>query len=150
MVSIYCLLSFFSDAADNEHSYLVEIPVDRSIFECNIQKSIPRSLQLKILCYFQEQEYVIEIWNCNDRYQRLVSDQQQVSRAEWKIFTRFVFKLVFRVSGKVCHEINLWLPNVPSILNFPKKVPPNYFSILKYWQQILMWCFAGFDTICTI
>ena len=37
---------FFSDAEDNEHSYLVEIPVERSIFVCNIQKSIPRSLQL--------------------------------------------------------------------------------------------------------
>ena len=33
----------FSDTADNEHSYLVEIPVERSIFECNIQKSVPRS-----------------------------------------------------------------------------------------------------------
>ena len=31
-VFIY-LLSFFSNAADNEHSYLVEIPVERSIFE---------------------------------------------------------------------------------------------------------------------
>ena len=47
MVSIYCLPSFFSNAADNEHSKLVEIPVERSIFECNIQKSVPRSLQLK-------------------------------------------------------------------------------------------------------
>ena len=45
MVFIYCLLSFFSDAEDSEHSYLVEIPVKRSIFVCNIQKSIPRSLQ---------------------------------------------------------------------------------------------------------
>ena len=35
MVIVYCLLSFFSDAADNEHSYLVEIPVERSIFECD-------------------------------------------------------------------------------------------------------------------
>ena len=33
MVFIYCLLSFFRDAADNDHSYLVEIPVERSIFE---------------------------------------------------------------------------------------------------------------------
>ena len=50
MVFIYCVLSFFSDAADNEHSYLVEIPVERSIFECNIQKSVPRSkLQNTIL-----------------------------------------------------------------------------------------------------
>ena len=46
MISIYCLLSFFSDAADNEHSELVEIPVERSVLECNIQKSVPRSLQL--------------------------------------------------------------------------------------------------------
>ena len=37
----------FSDTADNEHSYLVEIPVERSIFGCNIQKSVPRSLQLQ-------------------------------------------------------------------------------------------------------
>ena len=54
MVFIYCLLFFFSDAADNEHSYLVEIPVEHSVFECNIQKSVPRSLQLKKLCYLQE------------------------------------------------------------------------------------------------
>ena len=40
---------FFSDAADNEHSYLVEIPVEHSVFECNIQKSVPRSLRLKKL-----------------------------------------------------------------------------------------------------
>ena len=46
MVSICCLLSF-SDAADSEHSYLVEIPVERSIFESNITKKCPRSLQLK-------------------------------------------------------------------------------------------------------
>ena len=51
-------------------------------------------------CYLQEQKYVVEIWNCNDRYQRLVNDERQVSRVEWKIFTRFVFKLVFRVSGR--------------------------------------------------
>ena len=28
MVFIYCLLSFFIDAADNEHTYLVEIPIE--------------------------------------------------------------------------------------------------------------------------
>ena len=38
---------FFSDAADNVHRYLVEIPVERSIFESNIQKSVPRSVQLQ-------------------------------------------------------------------------------------------------------
>ena len=53
MVIVYCLLSFFSDAADNEHSYLVEIPVERSIFECNIQESVPRSLQLKNIVIFK-------------------------------------------------------------------------------------------------
>ena len=78
MVFIYCVLSFFSDAADNEHSYLVEIPVERSIFELRF----------------------VDIWNCNDRYQRLVNDERQVTRVELKIFTRFVFKLVFRVSGR--------------------------------------------------
>ena len=47
MVFIYCLLSFFSDAVDNEHRYLVEIPVERSIFEYNTQESVPRSVQLQ-------------------------------------------------------------------------------------------------------
>ena len=47
MVFISCLLYFLSDAAYREHSYHVEIIVERSISECNIQKSIPRSLQLK-------------------------------------------------------------------------------------------------------
>ena len=39
MFFIYCLLLSFSDAAYSEHSYLVEIEVERSIFECNIQNS---------------------------------------------------------------------------------------------------------------
>ena len=39
-------------------------------------------------------------WDCNDRYERLVNDKRQVSRVEWKIFTRFAFKLVFGVSGR--------------------------------------------------
>ena len=45
----FCLLFtlFFSDAAGNEQSWLVEIPVERSIFECNIQKSVPVLSQLK-------------------------------------------------------------------------------------------------------
>ena len=47
MVSIYCLLSFLSHAADYEHSWIAEIQVEHSIFKCNIQKSVPRSLQLK-------------------------------------------------------------------------------------------------------
>ena len=44
---IYCFLSFFTDATDNEHTYLAEIPLESLIFECNFQKSVPRSLQLK-------------------------------------------------------------------------------------------------------
>ena len=45
---LYLLFTIsFSAAADNEHSYFVEIPVERSIFECNIKKKPPRSLQLK-------------------------------------------------------------------------------------------------------
>ena len=36
-----------SNAAYIVHSQLVEIVVERSIFECSIQKSIPRTLQLK-------------------------------------------------------------------------------------------------------
>ena len=33
-------------------------------------------------------------------------------RVEVKIFTIFVFKLIFRVAEEVCHEIYLYLPNV--------------------------------------
>ena len=46
-VMVFIVYYLFSDVTDNEHSYLVEIPVERSFFECNIQKSVPRSLQLK-------------------------------------------------------------------------------------------------------
>ena len=42
---------FFRDAADNEHSYLVEIPVEHSILERNTQKSDPRSLQLQNIIF---------------------------------------------------------------------------------------------------
>ena len=62
MVFIYCLISramvficllfFFSDATDNEHIQLVEIPAERSIFESNIQKSVP-TLQLKNIIIFK-------------------------------------------------------------------------------------------------
>ena len=53
MVIIYCLLSFFSDAADNKHSYVVKIPVKCSAFKCNIQKSITRSLQITYIVIFK-------------------------------------------------------------------------------------------------
>ena len=39
-------------------------------------------------------------WDCNDRYERLVNDKRQVSRVEWKIFTRFVFKIRIWFSGR--------------------------------------------------
>ena len=45
-------------------------------------------------------ELRIEIWNCNDKYQRLVNDEWEVTRVELKTFTRFTFKLVFRLSGR--------------------------------------------------
>ena len=47
MVFLDSLPSFLRDATDKEHSWLVEIPVEDSIFDCNIQKRVPRSLQLK-------------------------------------------------------------------------------------------------------
>ena len=37
MVFVNCLVSFCSDAAYSEHSQLVEIVGEWSIFECNIQ-----------------------------------------------------------------------------------------------------------------
>ena len=45
-VFISLLWFLFSDFAGNV-TQLVEIPVERSTFKCNIQKSVPRSLQLK-------------------------------------------------------------------------------------------------------
>ena len=44
--------------------------------------------------------YIVEVWNCVGRYQRLVNDERQVTRVELKIFTRFVYEQVFRVSGR--------------------------------------------------
>ena len=53
-IFISLLLFLFSDAAGNEYILLVEIPVERLIFTCNIQKNNPRSLQLKKYRYLQE------------------------------------------------------------------------------------------------
>ena len=50
---LWFLFIVFSNAADNEHSKLVEIPIERSVFECNIQKCVPRSLQLKNIVIFK-------------------------------------------------------------------------------------------------
>ena len=55
MAFVYCLLSYFSDSADKEHSYLVEIPVKRSIFEFQIiQKRRSKIITIKKICYFLE------------------------------------------------------------------------------------------------
>ena len=98
---VWCL---FSDAAGNEHNQLGEIPVERSTFKCNIQKSVPRSLQLK--------EYYVTFKNRNvwfrfqismtdtSRDQLMTNDKLLTFRVQLKIFTRFAFKLFFRVSGK--------------------------------------------------
>ena len=51
LFTVYYL--FFSDAGDNEHSQLVDIRVERSIFKCNIQKSVPISLRLKNIVIFK-------------------------------------------------------------------------------------------------
>ena len=65
MFSLVCygfyllLTNLFSDAAYSELSQFVEIVVKRSIFECNIQKCVPRSLQLNKIFYLQEQKYVV-------------------------------------------------------------------------------------------
>ena len=40
MVFIYCLLSFISEAADNEHNLLLEIPVERSISSVIFKKAL--------------------------------------------------------------------------------------------------------------
>ena len=52
-INLLWFLTFFSGAAHNKHCQLVEILVECSILECVIQKSAPRSLQLK-KCYFEE------------------------------------------------------------------------------------------------
>ena len=76
MVFIYCLLSFCSDATDNEHSYLVEIPVERSIFECNIQKSVTRSLHLKnVIFKNKNMQLRFEITMTDIRDQLMMNDK---------------------------------------------------------------------------
>ena len=102
---------FFSEVADNKHSQLVEIPKERSIFECNIKKSVPKSLQLKNYCVTFKNRNVqlrfeISITDTS-RDQLMTSNKLPAFRVELMIFTRLLFKLVFRVSGRVCHEIYL-------------------------------------------
>ena len=112
MVSIYCLLSFFSDAADNEHSQLVEIPVERSIFECNIQKSIPLSLQLKNIAIFKNRNMQLrfEIAMTDSRDQLMTNDKfpELSERYSQDLHLSQFLELVEEVSP----EVNLQLPNV--------------------------------------
>ena len=77
MIFINCLLSFFSDAAYSEHSYLAEIVVERSIFECNIQKSIQLSSQLKKYVIFKNRNTQLrfEIVMADIRYQFMTNEK---------------------------------------------------------------------------
>ena len=112
MVFIYCLLSFFSDAAYSAHSQLVEIVVERSIFECNIQKRVPRSFQLKKYVIFKNRNMQLRFeiamadigdqLMTNGKLPRLSYRYSQDSHLSW--FLELV--------EEVCHEINLQLPNV--------------------------------------
>ena len=88
---------------------MLKCPVECSIFEFNIQKSFPRSLQLK--------KYYVTFKNRNvqlrfeismadtSRDQLMTNDKLPALRVWLKIFTRFIFKSVFRVVEEVCHEI---------------------------------------------
>ena len=39
-------------------------------------------------------------WELKLQWQRLANDERQITRVELMIFTRFAFKIVFRVSGR--------------------------------------------------
>ena len=39
-------------------------------------------------------------WDLKLQWQRLANDERQITRVELMIFTRFAFKIVFRVSGR--------------------------------------------------
>ena len=96
MVFTYYLLSCFSNASDSEHCELNEILVERSIFQYNIQKSVPRSLQLKKMLFWR-----IEMCIWDLKFQRQIRQEIiDIEKRKLKMFTRFVSKLVFRVSGK--------------------------------------------------
>ena len=72
MVSIYC-----SDVADNEHSYLLEIPVERSIFECYIKKRFKIILIKKYHFIFKNRNMQLrfEIVMTDIRDQLMTNDQ---------------------------------------------------------------------------
>ena len=113
MVFTYYLLSCFSNVSDSEHCELNEILVERSIFQYNIQKSVPRSLQLKKMLFWR-----IEMCIWDLKFQRQIRQEIiEIDKRKLKMFTRFVSKLVFRVSGKSA----LWdIPVTSSItFNFP-------------------------------
>ena len=103
-VIVICLLCFFSDAPDNERSQLVEIPIERSIFECNIQKTIPRSLQLKkYYLTFKNRSVQLRFeitMTDTSRDQLLTNNKLPAFRVGLKISTGFIFKLVLKVSGR--------------------------------------------------
>ena len=103
---LWCLFS----AAGNEYSYFVEIPVERSTFKFNIQKSIPGSLRLKryyVTFKNRNVQFRFEISMMDtSRDQLMVNDKLPIFIVQLKIFTRFVFKFLQLVE-EVCHEIQL-------------------------------------------
>ena len=112
-ISYGYLLSCFNNVSDSEHCELNEILVERSIFQYNIQKSVPRSLQLKKMLFWR-----IEMCIWDLKFQRQIRQEIiEIDKRKLKMFTRFVSKLVFRVSGKSA----LWdIPVTSSItFNFP-------------------------------
>ena len=107
---ISLLWFLFSDSAGHEHSQLVEIPVECSTFQCNIQKSVPRSVQLKKYVTFKNRnvQFRFEISMIDtSRYQLMLNDKLSTFRGQLKIFTRSTFKLVLELMEEVCHEIYL-------------------------------------------
>ena len=96
----------FSDIACNKYSQPVQIPVERSTFKCNIQKSVLRSLHCNLKKYYvtlknRNMQFRFEVSMTDaSRYQLMTKDKVPVFKGQLKIFTRVVFNLAFRVSGR--------------------------------------------------
>ena len=106
MVSIYCFPSCFSNAADSEHSKLVEILVERSIFECNIQKRVPRSLQLKNIVILKNRNlqlrFKIAMTYIRDQLMTNTFPELSERYSQGSHLSQFL-----ELVEEVCHEINL-------------------------------------------
>ena len=88
---------------------------------------------------FQEQKCVVEIWNFKDRYFKALDkddDKLPGFRVELKTFTRFVFKLVFRVSGRgVLRDIPVTSKRT-GVHNFQLLSVKAYWSLNKWYINI--------------